>query len=122
MEVPSDTIASIGLRGKANIVAGLSPVKGAIWQSFSNPYRLMKYLEIGPRLPPPSSRTSPSFLFKSSTSLLPAASLSNGSLQVPLLMSHKFIPQTSLISIGAIFPTNREARKDDTRDILAVAE
>ncbi len=33
VEVPSDTIASSGRNGRARIVAGLSPVKGAIPQS-----------------------------------------------------------------------------------------
>lgn len=33
VDVPRETIASNGLKGKARIVAGLSPVKGAIPQS-----------------------------------------------------------------------------------------
>lgn len=33
VEVPRETMASIGRRGSARIVAGLSPVKGTIAQS-----------------------------------------------------------------------------------------
>jgi len=36
-------------------------------------------------------------------------------------MSHKFIPHTSLISIGAIFPRKRLARKLEASEIREVA-
>jgi hypothetical protein len=36
-------------------------------------------------------------------------------------MSHRFIPQTSLISMGATFPKNILARKLEAREILVVS-
>ena len=37
VDVPNDTIASRGRRGKANIVEGLSPVEGLMMHDFSKP-------------------------------------------------------------------------------------
>lgn len=39
VDVPRETMASRGRSGRAKIVAGLSPVKGRIWQSELKPYR-----------------------------------------------------------------------------------
>lgn len=75
-----------------------------------------------PMLPPPSSRTVPSFDLRESKLSSPAANLSSGSHQAPALMSHKFMPQTSLMSNGAILPKNIEARKDDTSVIRVVLQ
>ena len=72
-------------------------------------------------LPPPSSRTVPSLDFKDSSPSEPAASLRSGSLQVPLLISHRFMPQTSLMSKGAMRPRKIEARKEDTNVMRDVA-
>ena len=51
---------------------------------------------------------------------VPAASAKSFSLYLPACMSHKFIPQTSEMSIGAILPRNIEARNEDTREIRDV--
>ncbi len=72
-------------------------------------------------LPPPSSRTVPSFCFSDSRPSSPAANFKSGSLHVPASMSHRFMPQTSLMSNGAIFPKKTEAKKDETRVIRDVA-
>ena len=72
-------------------------------------------------LPPPSSRTSPSFCFRDARPSGPAARVRSGSLQAPALISQRFMPQASLISIGAILPKNTEARNEETRVILLVA-
>lgn len=73
-----------------------------------------------PILPPPSSRTSPSLDFREARPSEPAARVRRGSLQDPDLMSQRSMPQTSLMSKGAILPRKRDARKDETRVIREV--
>jgi len=51
----------------------------------------------------------------------PAARVMSFSLYLPALISQRFIPQTSEMSIGAILPRNIEAKNEDTRDIREVA-
>lgn len=122
MDVPRETMASEARRGRASIVAGLSPVKATICVDEGKPYRLLKYGEMVPKLAPPSSGTCPSFALRSSTpALLPAASASSSSCHRPFLISHRFAPHTSLISIGATFPRKTDARNEDTSDIREVA-
>lgn len=72
-------------------------------------------------LPPPSMRTSPSLDFRDASPEGPAARARRGSLQVAALISQRFMPQASLMSIGAILPRKMEARKDETRVIREVA-
>lgn len=72
-------------------------------------------------LPPPSRRTSPSFDFRADKPDGPAASVRRGSLHVEALMSQRFMPQASLMSMGAILPRKMEARKEETRVIREVA-
>lgn len=115
VDVPRETIASNGLSGRARMVEGLSPVKGAMAQSAGNPYRAEKYGEIGPILPPPSSRTSPRRSLSDWIPSSPAASFKRGSHQAPVWISHRFIPQASLISMEAILPKKTEAKKEETR-------
>ena len=74
-----------------------------------------------PKLKPPSSETWPSLDFRSSTPSEPAAREIRSECQQAFLMSQRFIPQTSLISIGATLPRNMEARKEDTREIREVS-
>jgi hypothetical protein len=75
-----------------------------------------------PKLAPPSSGTSPSFDLRSSRpELPPAARASRSSCHRPFLISQRFAPQTSLMSIGATLPRKMEARNEDTREIRAVA-
>ena len=76
---------------------------------------------MGPRLRPQSCHTSPNFLFKSSNPSSPLTSFRRYSFHFPALISHRFIPQTSLRSSGATLPMKIDATKDETRDILAVA-
>lgn len=45
----------------------------------------------------------------------------SSSFHVPLLMSHRLAPQTSLMSMGATLPRKMEARKDETSEMRAVA-
>lgn len=120
LDVPSETMASSGRRGKDRIVAGLSPVNGVIWQSGLKPYRFTKYDEIPPRLPPPSIGTSPSFFRNSGTPSLVAVSSRSDSFHFSPAISHRFIPVTSLISIGAMAPRNREAKNDEASEMRAV--
>lgn len=121
VDVPRETMASSGRSGRARIVDGLSPVKGAMPQSLGKPYLSTKYGDIAPMLPPPSFRTVPSFCLSDSTPSSPAASLRSGSCHSPALMSQRFIPQTSLISKGAILPRNTDARNEDTSVMREVA-
>ena len=75
-----------------------------------------------PKLAPPSSGTSPSLVLRSeSPAGPPAASVRSSSFHVPLLMSHRLAPQTSLMSMGATLPRKMEARKDETSEMRAVA-
>ena len=120
VDVPNETIASDGFNGSARIVDGLSPVEGIMVQSGLNEYRSTKYLWILPRCRPPSSGTSPSFCFRSSTPNSPAHNLRRRSSHDPSLMFHRFIPQTSEISKGAMLPKNSDARNDDTSEIRDV--
>jgi len=86
------------------------------------PYRLVKYGEMVPRLAPPSSGTSPSFDLRSAMpSLPPAVSARRSSCHLRFLISHRFVPQTSLMSMGATVPRKMDAMKEDTRDMRAVA-
>jgi len=72
VEVPREMILSIGDKGSEVIVAGLSPVKGLIKQSyirlifnrakpFEKLYLEVKYESILPTSAPPSSSTFPNF-------------------------------------------------------------
>lgn len=75
-----------------------------------------------PKLAPPSWGTSPSLDFSSARSdLPPAARARRSSCHRPFLMSQRLAPQTSLMSIGATLPRNIDARKDETREMRAVA-
>ena len=74
-----------------------------------------------PMLPPPLIRTSPSLDFREASPEGPAARVRRGSLQLAALMSQRFMPQASLMSIGAILPRKMEARKDETRVMREVA-
>ena len=74
-----------------------------------------------PELAPRSSGTWPSLDFRSSPPSEPAAREIRSECQQAFLMSQRFIPQTSLISIGATLPRNMEARKEDTREIREVS-
>lgn len=74
-----------------------------------------------PRLQPPSSGTVPSLCLSSVVSEEPAVKDRSPSCQAPALTSHKFIPQTSDMSIGATFPRNIDARNEETRQIREVA-
>ena len=51
-----------------------------------------------------------------------AASAMSFSCQEARLMSQRFMPQTSEMSIGATFPRKREARKEETSEMRAVRE
>lgn len=76
---------------------------------------------MGPILPPPSSRTVPSFCLRESRPESPAASFKRGSLQAPALISHRFMPQTSLMSKGAMWPRKIDDRNEETsvmRDVI----
>ena len=112
-------MASKGLRGRERIVAGLSPVNGIIEQSDANPHLETKYLLMGPRHSPPSKDTAPSFFARSSGWPFEARD-SSFLLNWPASMSHRFIPQTSEISIGATRPRKIDARNEDTSEILEV--
>lgn len=68
-----------------------------------------------PRLPPPSSGMGPSLRLSLVVSEEPAVRARSPSCQAPALMSHRFIPQTSDISIGATFPRKTDARNEETR-------
>ena len=72
-----------------------------------------------PRLVPPSMAMGPSFLARS-LGLPFDARLMSCSLKAPALMSHRFMPQTSEMSIGAILPRKMEARNDETREMQDV--
>lgn len=50
----------------------------------------------------------------------PAAKVISFLLYLPALISQRFIPQTSEISIGAILPREIEARNEDTREMREV--
>ena len=50
----------------------------------------------------------------------PAVSDRSSSCHVPALMSHRFIPQTSDMSIAATFPRKIDARNEDTREMREV--
>ena len=50
----------------------------------------------------------------------PAVRDRRSSCQVPALMSHRFIPQTSDMSIGATFPRKIDARNEETREMREV--
>ncbi|KAF5138702.1 hypothetical protein E5D57_002488 [Metarhizium anisopliae] len=113
-------MASRGRSGSASMVAGLSPVKGTIWQSGWKAYFSTKYREILPKGFPPSTCGSPSFLRRSSAPSLPAERASSSGLYCWLGMSHRFMPHTSLISRGATDPRRMEASHDDTRDMREV--
>lgn len=73
-----------------------------------------------PKLPPPSSGTPPSLYLRSLVSEESAAKARSFSLNLPSLISHRFMPQTSEMSIGAILPRKIEARKDETKEIRDV--
>lgn len=124
VEVPRDTMASPALNGKERMVDGLSPVKGAIWQSLLKPYLLTKYWETEPMLPPPSRRTSPSFLRRVRPAWLlsadPAVRERRRSDHEEAEMSQRFMPQTSDTSIGATVPRKRDVRKEETREMRDV--
>jgi hypothetical protein len=116
--VPSETIASEGRKGRARIVEGLSPVNAMTPVSLLKPKRLTKYSLMFPKSLPPSSWTWPSFCLRSAApSFPPAVKASRSSCQSPLLISHRFMPVTSLISMGATLPRNTEAKKEDTREM-----
>jgi hypothetical protein len=116
--VPRETMASEGRSGRARIVEGLSPVKAMTPVSLLKPKRLTKYSLMLPKILPPSSWTWPSFCFRSAApSLPPAVRASKSSCQSPLLMSHRFMPVTSLMSMGATLPRNTEAKNEDTREM-----
>lgn len=72
-------------------------------------------------LPPPSARTSPNLERMDETPSVPADILRRGSDQVPEEMSNRFMPHASEMSIGAILPRKREARKDETSVMREVA-
>lgn len=72
-------------------------------------------------LPPPSRRTSPNLDLREEIPDGPAARVRRGSLHLEALISHKFMPQASLMSMGAILPRKMEARKEETRVIREVA-
>lgn len=119
--MPNDTNASRGRSGRASNVEGLSPVEGAIAHDRSKPYLLTKYKLMFPRKAPPSLGTfAPSLDLRLDVSLDPAANDKSRSSHVPGLIFHRFMPQTSEISRGAILPRKMEARKEDTKQIRDV--
>lgn len=66
-------------------------------------------------------RTSPSLERREETPSAPADILRRGSDQVPEEMSKRFMPHASEMSMGAILPRKREARKEETSVIREVA-
>lgn len=137
VDVPSERIASPG-EESVTIVDGLSPVKGATTQSKACKQRTRQHLPfavskedtvpgekwyrsthqrpICPRTVPPLTGSPASFPLNS---LPPHASRSVSS-HVDELRSIRFIPLASEDSMGAMSQRNREARKEDTREMCCV--